>query len=76
MRFKTKVVLVLVLALFLGIGLFWTLPKDNPFHIQGVLAALLCIGSIVSLLIVAVHSKVVKEEMERRKNGKFHCLLG
>lgn len=75
MTFKRKVVLVLLLVLALGIVLFWTLPNDANFHIQGVLAALLCIGSIVSLLIVAVHSKVVRDEMDRRKNGKFHCFI-
>src|SRR5215467_2119708 len=68
---KRKAIWGLILMFVAACVLFGTLPNDNRFHIQGVLAALLGFGSIVSFLIVAIHQEVVDHEMERRRLGWF-----
>jgi hypothetical protein len=73
---KRKMIWGLILMFAFGCVLFGTLPNDNRFHVQGVLAALLGFGSIVSLLIVAIHQQVVDHEMERRRLGWFAKLSG
>lgn len=58
---------IAVIAFVTGIALFQSLPHDAAFHVQGLVAALLCIGSCGTFLMLMTETDIEREDREQRK---------
>jgi len=58
---------IAVIAFVTGIALFQSLPHDSAFHIQGLIAGLLCIGSCGTFLMLMTETEIEREDREQRK---------
>ena len=47
-----------ILAVLMGVLLLILLPNDNQFHIQGLIAGLLCVAGVATILMLLSHKNV------------------